>query len=146
MFSKTVYEKTFPKDPALIALEKQRSADLFNRRQAQYPSFHLMLLDEELRTTYIPRPYKIRKRKRFIDAAIALSDHHQIDLTIVQSKGLVMATFYFDMDVHIQNLSKVMGMADEFTFLTNIRSHHICMTLHYYTHQIIRDGIVLSPE
>ena len=39
MFSKIIYEKTFPEDPILEALKQQESADLFNEEQAQYPSF-----------------------------------------------------------------------------------------------------------
>ena len=145
MFSKIIYEKTFPKDPILEALKQQESADLFNEEQAQYPSFLSMMLCRELQTTYIPRPYRIRNRKRFINAVIALSDFYEIDLTVMQSRGLISATFYFDICAGMHNLNNIMGMADEFEFLTNVREHDICMTLNYYTHKIIRNGITISP-
>ena len=129
MFSKLIYEKTFPKDPILEALEQQQSADTFNEEQAKFPSFLSMMLYRELQTTYIRRPYKIRKRKQFIDAAIVLSDFYKIDLSIRQSKGMISATFYFDICAGMHNLNKVMGLADEFEFLTNINGHDICMSL-----------------
>ena len=145
MFSKLIYEKVYPKDPVLEAILKQQSADSFNDEQAQYPSFLSMMLCRELQTTYIPRPYRIRNRKRFIKAAIALSEFYKMDLTIMQSKGLITATFYFDIGAGMHNLNKVMGMADEFDFMTNIHGHDIGMSLNYYTHKIVRNGIVVSP-
>ena len=146
MFSNVIYEKSFSKDPIQEALQKQQSADIFNNEQAKYTSFHDMLLSRELQTIYIRRPYKMEKRKKFINAAIAFSDLHQIDLTIHQSKGLISATFCFNACAGVRNLGKLMGMADEFEFLTNIHGHDLCMTLHYYTHSIIRNGITISPD
>ena len=146
MFSKTIYQKTFPKDPFLEALEQQQAADDFNEEQANFPSFRQMMLFRELQTSYIRRPYRIRNQQKFIDAVIALSDFYKIDLTIQQFKGMVSATFYFDACAGMHNLNKVMGMADEFEFLTNIHGHEICMTLNYYTHTIIRNGITISPD
>ena len=145
MFSQVIYEKQFPKDPVLEALLKQQAADEYNAQQSQYPSFRAMLADLERHTTYIPRPYRLKNRKRFINAAIALSDRYEIDISIMQSRGVISATFYFDPCAGIHNLNNIMGMADEFEFLTNIHGYEICMTLNYYTHKIIRNGIVISP-
>lgn len=145
MFAQIIYEKTFPKDPALEALQKQQAAVSFHEQQGKFPSFPDMMADLERKTTYIPRPYRIRRRKRFIHAAIALANFYGIDLTVTQSKGLISATFYFDACAGMQNLSNLMGMADEFEFLTNIHGCDICMTLNYYTHKIIRNRIVISP-
>lgn len=145
MFSQVIYEKSFPKDPVLETLQKQEAADSFNEQQGKHPSFLAMMENLERNTTYIPRAYRLRNHKRFIDAAIALSEFYEIDLTIMQSNGLISATFYFDSCAAMHNLNKVMGMADEFEFLTNIHGHDICMTLNYYTHKIIRNGVVISP-
>lgn len=145
MFSKLIYEKVYSKNPVLEAVLKQQSANSFNEEQAQYPSFLSMMLCRELQTTYIPRPCRIKNRKHFINAAIALSEFYEIDLTITQFKGLICATFYFDACACMQNLHKVMGMADEFDFMTNIHGHDIGMSLNYYTHKIVRNGIVVSP-
>ena len=146
MFSKIIYEKSFPPDPVLEALLKQQSADLYNEEQANFPSFQAMLEERERHTTYIRRPYRIRNRKRFINAAIVLSDFYEIDLTITQCKGIIMATFYFDACAAMANLNNIMGMADEFGFMTNIHGHDICLTLNYYTHRIFHNGILTSPK
>ena len=146
MCSTIIYERVFPKDPVLEELEQQRSADAFNAQQAQYPSFSDMMADVARNTAYIPRPYRIRCRKRFINAAIAFSDFYKIDLTVTQNPGMVSATFYFDPCAGIRDPNHIMGMADEFEFLTNIHGHEICMTLNYYTHKVTRRGIVISPK
>ena len=146
MFSKIIYEKTFPKDPVLEALLKRPSDDFSNEKQAEFDSFLAMLKERARHTTYIPRPYRIKNRKRFINAAIALSDLYAIDLTITQCKGITMATFYFDACAAMVNLNNIMGMADEFDFMTNIHGHDICLTLNYYTHRIVHNGITTSPK
>ena len=138
MTTKTIYEKTFPKDPILEELAQWRRADAFNDYQGQFSSFQEMLRDIENNTIYIPRPYKIRNRKRFIKAAIAFSDLYEIDLVIMQSKGHILATYSFDICTGIRDLCKVMHMADEFDFFPDMNGHKICMTLNYYTHNIIR--------
>ena len=145
MMPNVIYEKHFPKDPVLEELSKRQYADEFNEQQAKYPSFSEMIADLERNTTYTPRPYRIRHRNRFIQAAIALSDFYEIDLCITQNTGMISATFYFDPCTAMHNLNNIMGIADEFEFLTSIHGHEICMTLNYYTHKIVRRGITISP-
>lgn len=72
MMPNVIYEKHFPKDPVLEELSKRQYADEFNEQQVKYPSFSEMIADLERRTTYTPRPYRIRHRNRFIQAAIVV--------------------------------------------------------------------------
>lgn len=137
MPAKVIYEKKFSKDPIAEELMRRKQADAFNDYQGKFSSFQEMLYDIEKHTTYIPIPCKLRKRNRFIEAAIALSDYYEIDLIIFQSKGQVLATYSFDICTGIKNLHKIMDMVDEFDFFPDINGHKICMTLNYYTHKIV---------
>lgn len=145
MQRKLLYKKNFPKNPILKQLEQQKSADEFNAFHAQFPSLTEMLDHLEQSTTYIPRPYRIRNRKRFINAAIDFSEFYGIDVKIEQFKDHICASFYFDCGGAIRNTKTLLGMGDELAFFTNLQGSEVCMCVSYYTHHTVRNGQIVSP-
>lgn len=145
MFRKTLYKKQFPTDPILEEIMKQKEADEQNAFHARFSSLTEMLDYMEQTTVYTPLPYKIRNQKKFIIAAIELSEQYEIDVEILQFKGYIRADFSLESGTSFRKLNALMAMGDEFSFYARNDGISIDFSITYYTHRQERNGRVIAP-
>lgn len=140
-----IYEKTYPRT---IIREEDIEAAAKAECELGRPevSFDEMMRRVEEKTTYLPVPERIRSSEEFIREAIDISELYSIDLKIVRFKDHISADLSFDCGGGMRYINRLFGMTDQFSFFRDSEGPEITVSLDYYTHIVMRNGRVVSPD
>ncbi len=142
MNAEIIYEKKYP---AHEILEERAASE-----PAVPPTKPLVSLEQILQalknTTYIPIPERIAASKKFIQTVIEVTEFCEMDTKIVRHDGQITATISFDCGGSMRDIRRIFAMVDEFAFFRNIDGHDITISMDFYTHQIIRNGRIVSLD
>lgn len=97
-------------------------------------------------TTYILIPERIKAGERFIQTAIEVSQRYKLDTKIIRHDSHITVKYAFNCCGGMCDIRRVFGMADEFAFFKDVCGRDILVCMDYYTHAVVRNGTVVSPE
>ena len=139
---KTIYEKKFP--PTDIEKIEQDISEMKDTLKNDRLSFDEIMNKLFKDITFVPLPDRIKNSEKFIEMAIELSEHYEIDIVIKRYHDSINVNYYFD-GGSIRNINNLFGMADEFSFGKDVLGYDIEVSLTYYTHAKTRQGRTITP-
>ena len=99
----------------------------------------------EASITLVPLPEREEGAKRFIEAAMEISDLYELDIEIRQLDRCISVDLTFDIGAGLKGLNKIFAMADEFGFDTQNEGMSVIVTLEYCTHAVYLKGRQIAP-
>lgn len=144
MSKETIYEKTYPRIDAVKGM-LQIEQEMAGKSNEPAPSFEEIMQKILTNTTYVVMPERIKNSEKFIQMAIEVSELYELDTRIDRHFDHISVTYSFDCGGGLQEINRVFGMADQFSFFTNIHGRDITVSLDYFTHATVRNGRIVSP-
>ena len=144
MNKETIYEKTYPRIDAVKEM-LQIEQEMADESNEPVPSFEEIMQKIQANTTYVVMPERIKNSEKFIQMAIEVSELYELDTRIDRHFDHISVTYSFDCGGGLQEINRVFGMADQFSFFTNIHGRDITVSLDYFTHATVRNGRIVSP-
>lgn len=144
MSKEIIYEKKYPRID-LMEVMKQIEPEKVDEPKEPTPSFEEIMQKIAVNTTHVLMPERIKASEEFIRLAKEVSELYELDTRIERHFDHISVTYSFDCGGGMSYLNQVFGMADQFSFFTNIHGRDITISLDYFTHAVLRNGRVVSP-
>ena len=144
MSKEIIYEKRYPRID-LTAAMKEIEEEKVEAPNEPVPSFDEIMQKIALNTTLVLMPERIKASEEFIRIAKEVSELYELDTRIERHFDHISVTYSFDCGGGMSYINQVFGMADQFSFFTNIYGRDITISLDYFTHASLRNGRVVSP-
>lgn len=139
-----IYEKKYPRIDPIEEITKTKM-EMGNRGNLPMPSFSDFMNKILSDTTYVLLPERIEASSEFIRTAIEVSELYELDTKIERHIDHISVSYSFDCCGGLRDINRVFGMADEFAFFKNIHGWDITVSFDFYTHAVLRNGMIMYP-
>lgn len=140
-----LYEKSYSKDVGEDQVLLEAFSDEETSAADRIPSTEEFLGEIEQGFVLNPIPDRQEAAETFVLTARQISEDYKLDIKIVQYPERITANYYFDAGGCMRFFKRIILLADEISFFSNIEGHRIIMSLDYYTHAGIFQGHQLFP-
>ena len=139
-----IYEKKYPRIDPMEEITKI-NMEMDNEENLPMPSFSDFMNKILSDTTYVLLPERIEASSEFIRTAIEVSELYELDTKIERHIDRISVNYSFDCCGGLRDINRVFGMADEFAFFKNIHGWDITVSFDFYTHAVLRNGMIVYP-
>ena len=144
MGAEIIYEKKYPRFNAEEALREANEAFPETPSETK-PTYEEIIEKIYGNLTYELMPERKAKSEKLVSAAIKVSELYDLDITVKRYIDHISITYSFDCCGGLKYINKVIGMADQTSYFTNVHGKDITIVLDYYTHTVYREGRAIAP-
>ena len=94
---------------------------------------------------YISIPKREEEGNEFICHAIEVSKLYEFNVRITRNECCIQVDLSLDFSGSMKYISRLLGMADEISFDPDNGDRDLCISLIYYTHVVVRNGMSIYP-
>ena len=139
-----IYEKNYPR---IKPMEEQNQVErkATDGSEQPVPTFDEIMQKIYANTAFVLLPARVKASGEFIRTAIEVSELYELDTKIERHFDHISVNYSFDCCAGLRTINRIFGMADQISFFKDIFGWDITVTLDFYTHAEIRNGMVVAP-